>query len=164
MGAVRVEHSELIAADPQACFDAITDFDTYPQWQSAVRECRVLSRDGQKGTLVETVIDAKVRKVRYVLRYHAEPPHRLWWDYVEGDVKSIAGGYDAPRAHREAEAFRERLESVGAGQVVAVDAAAYFSRPGPRLIDGMELLAAILHPERFGAPEVEAATGARELV
>jgi len=94
MGAVRVEHSELIAADPQACFDAITDFDTYPQWQSAVRECRVLSRDGQKGTLVETVIDAKVRKVRYVLRYHAEPPHRLWWDYVEGDVKSIAGGYD----------------------------------------------------------------------
>jgi iron complex transport system substrate-binding protein len=31
--------------------------------------------------------------------------------------------------------------------VVAVDASAYFSRPGPRLVDGLELLAHILHPE-----------------
>jgi iron complex transport system substrate-binding protein len=31
--------------------------------------------------------------------------------------------------------------------VVAVNAAAYFSRPGPRVIDGLELLASILHPE-----------------
>jgi len=31
--------------------------------------------------------------------------------------------------------------------VIALDAAAYFSRPGPRLIEGLELLASILHPE-----------------
>ncbi|HYM56811.1 MAG TPA: cobalamin-binding protein, partial [Solirubrobacteraceae bacterium] len=36
----------------------------------------------------------------------------------------------------------------GAERVVAVDAAAYFSRPGPRLIDGLELMAHILHPDR----------------
>jgi len=35
---------------------------------------------------------------------------------------------------------------------VAVDAAAYFSRPGPRIIDGLELLAHILHPELVPAP------------
>jgi iron complex transport system substrate-binding protein len=35
------------------------------------------------------------------------------------------------------------------GRVYAVDAASYFSRPGPRLVDGLELLASILHPERF---------------
>ncbi len=58
-------------------------------------------------------------------------------------------GYDAPRAHAEAEAHRDALDALGAGQVVAVDAAAYFSRPGPRLIDGLELMAAILHPERL---------------
>jgi iron complex transport system substrate-binding protein len=57
-------------------------------------------------------------------------------------------GYDAPRAREEARAHAERLAALGAGQVVAVDAAAYFSRPGPRLIDGLELLAHILHPER----------------
>ena len=33
--------------------------------------------------------------------------------------------------------------------MVAVDAAAYFSRPGPRLVDGLELLAHVLHPDRL---------------
>ena len=37
---------------------------------------------------------------------------------------------------------------MGAERVVAVDAAAYFSRPGPRLVDGLELMAHILHPDR----------------
>jgi iron complex transport system substrate-binding protein len=57
-------------------------------------------------------------------------------------------GYDAPRAREEARAHAGELAALGAGQVVAVDAAAYFSRPGPRLIDGLELLAHILHPDR----------------
>ena len=42
---------------------------------------------------------------------------------------------------------RDELASLGAGEVVAVDASAYFSRPGPRIVDGLELLAHILHPE-----------------
>jgi iron complex transport system substrate-binding protein len=55
---------------------------------------------------------------------------------------------------------RDQLAAIGAGEVVAVDAGAYFSRPGPRLIDGLELLAQILHPELFAAgPE----PGARAL-
>ena len=56
-------------------------------------------------------------------------------------------GYDAEIAYREAEMHRDELAATGAGEVVAVDASAYFSRPGPRLIDGLELLAHILHPE-----------------
>jgi iron complex transport system substrate-binding protein len=56
-------------------------------------------------------------------------------------------GYDAEIAHREAEMHRDELASLGAGEVVAVDAAAYFSRPGPRIVDGLELLAHIIHPE-----------------
>jgi iron complex transport system substrate-binding protein len=56
-------------------------------------------------------------------------------------------GYDAEIAHREAEMHREHLLSLGAGEVVAVDANAYFSRPGPRIVDGLELLAGIIHPE-----------------
>jgi iron complex transport system substrate-binding protein len=40
--------------------------------------------------------------------------------------------------------------------VVAVDASAYFSRPGPRLVDGLELLAHVLHPERVPAVPAEA--------
>jgi iron complex transport system substrate-binding protein len=61
-------------------------------------------------------------------------------------------GFDAEIAHREAEMHREELARVGAGEVVAVDAAAYFSRPGPRIVDGLELLAHILHPEKVPEP------------
>ena len=43
-------------------------------------------------------------------------------------------------------AHADRLRGLGASRVVAVDASAYFSRPGPRLVDGLELLAHILHP------------------
>ncbi len=41
------------------------------------------------------------------------------------------------------------LPAVRRGQVFAVDGSAYFSRPGPRVIDGIELLAEILDPDAF---------------
>jgi iron complex transport system substrate-binding protein len=58
-------------------------------------------------------------------------------------------GYDAEIAYREAEMHREQLAAIGAGRVVAVDAAAYFSRPGPRIVEGLETLAHIIHPDLF---------------
>jgi iron complex transport system substrate-binding protein len=61
-------------------------------------------------------------------------------------------GYDAPRARQEALAHAERLRSLGARAVVAVNASAYFSRPGPRLIDGLELLAHVFHPDAVASP------------
>jgi iron complex transport system substrate-binding protein len=62
-------------------------------------------------------------------------------------VVAMPCGYDAARAHAEALTYSSELAALGAPRVVAVDASAYFSRPGPRLIDGLELLAHILHPE-----------------
>jgi iron complex transport system substrate-binding protein len=56
-------------------------------------------------------------------------------------------GYDAPRAHLEALEHAGALAGLGARRVVAVNASAYFSRPGPRLTDGLELLAHIFHPD-----------------
>lgn len=44
------------------------------------------------------------------------------------------------------------IRSLGARDVWAVDAASSFSRPGPRLVDGVELLAHLLHPEHAAAP------------
>jgi iron complex transport system substrate-binding protein len=43
-----------------------------------------------------------------------------------------------------------RLPAVRTGEVYVVDGPAYFNRPGPRLVDGLELLAALFHPQRFG--------------
>jgi iron complex transport system substrate-binding protein len=65
-------------------------------------------------------------------------------------VVAMPCGYDAARSREEAMGHARELGELGARRVVAVDASAYFSRPGPRLIDGLELLAAILHPECFG--------------
>lgn len=45
------------------------------------------------------------------------------------------------------------LPAVRSGRVWAVDATSYFSRPGPRVVDGVEILARLLHPEIFGAPD-----------
>ncbi len=53
--------------------------------------------------------------------------------------------------------FWQWIPAVRRGQVYALDASAYFSRPGPRTIDGIELLAALLHPESFYTPLVEQA-------
>ena len=94
MGVERGERSIEVEAPAMECWDAILDFESYPEWQSAVRDVEVLERDGEgRGSVVETVIDARVRSVRYVLRYHYEPFTRVWWDYVEGDVKHVEGEY-----------------------------------------------------------------------
>jgi len=52
----------------------------------------------------------------------------------------------------QAREHRERIAALGATRVVAVDAASTYSRPGPRLIDGTELLAHLIHPDRAAAP------------
>jgi iron complex transport system substrate-binding protein len=62
-------------------------------------------------------------------------------------------GLYADEAAAQAREHRERLDELGASRVVAVDAAASFSRPGPRLADGVELLGHILHPDAVAAPE-----------
>src|SRR3954447_2376467 len=64
-------------------------------------------------------------------------------------------GYDAGRAAQEAHDYAGELDALGARRIVAVDASAYFSRPGPRLVDGLELLAHILHPDQV--PDAPAA-------
>ncbi len=61
-------------------------------------------------------------------------------------------GLYAEEAAEQALAHQGELVQLGVSRVVAVDAASSFSRPGPRLVDGVELLAHLLHPERVAAP------------
>jgi len=63
----------------------------------------------------------------------------------------------------------DRIEMLSAPRVFAVDAASTFSRPGPRLVDGVELLGHLLHPELVDAPgnigfvELHSPAGDRQL-
>jgi len=95
-----------------------------------------------------------------VLGFSGEPSREVTWEEVAAAQPEVVivmpCGYDAARALVEAEEFGERLRALGADQVVAVNASAYFSRPGPRLIDGLELLAHILHPDRVPQAPAEA--------
>jgi ribosome-associated toxin RatA of RatAB toxin-antitoxin module len=87
-------HSLLIEAEPASCFEVITDYETFPEWQAAVKEVHVLSRDDEgRGRDVRFQIDAKVREVGYTLRYSYDAPHLITWDYIEGDVKAVDGEY-----------------------------------------------------------------------
>jgi iron complex transport system substrate-binding protein len=78
------------------------------------------------------------------------------WDEVaaaQPDVVVVMPcGLYADEAAAQARARADRLRSLGAERIVAVDAASSFSRPGPRLVDGVELLAHLLHPELAAAP------------
>jgi iron complex transport system substrate-binding protein len=86
-----------------------------------------------------------------VLGFPGERSEERTWDEVRVSRPDIVivmpCGFDAELSYREAEMHRDELASVGAGEVVAVDASAFFSRPGPRIVDGLELVANILHPE-----------------
>jgi iron complex transport system substrate-binding protein len=81
-----------------------------------------------------------------------EPGQRsrvVGWDEVAAarpDVVVVMPcGLYANESAAQARAHGARLRALAAGRVVAVDAASSFSRPGPRLVDGVELLAHLLH-------------------
>jgi ribosome-associated toxin RatA of RatAB toxin-antitoxin module len=84
--------SAIVRATPQACFDALTDFDRLPSWQGAVRSARVLERDADgRAGVVEYEVDVRVRRVRYRLRQVYDPPHRLGCEYLGGDFRDFSG-------------------------------------------------------------------------
>ena len=85
-------HTAEIDASPQACFDALTDYERLPEWQGAVRSARVLERDDQgRGSVVEYEIDARVRTVRYRLRQIYDEPLRVGSEYLGGDFRDFSG-------------------------------------------------------------------------
>jgi iron complex transport system substrate-binding protein len=91
-----------------------------------------------------------------------EPSQQATWEMVVAAAPDVVVvmpcGYDAARGLVEAEEYADQLRAIGAQRVVAVDASSYFSRPGPRLIDGLELMAHILHPDRVPSAPAEALT------
>jgi iron complex transport system substrate-binding protein len=96
-----------------------------------------------------------------VLGRAGEPSFKVSWEEIlatQPDVVVVMPcGYGVARAEEE---FRlagqparwKDLPAVRNGRVFAVDANSYFSRPGPRLADGVALLAQLFHPERARGP------------
>jgi len=89
-----------------------------------------------------------------VLGLPGEKSRTVEWAEVEAArpeiLVAMPCGYDTDRSAEEA-GMSQRLAGLDA-RVAAVDASAYFSRPGPRLVDGIELLGHLLHPDRVDRP------------
>lgn len=86
------------------------------------------------------------------------------WSELEGldpDVLLVMPcGYKLAAARNDAEGHRARLleiapRAIESGRALVVDASSFFNRSGPRVVDGVEILAALLHPDRF--PDAELA-------
>ena len=92
-----------------------------------------------------------------------EPAHPIdWQQVIDADpevVVVMACGFSLDRSLQEVESVRRYLDALHA-DIWVVDGNAFFSRPGPRLVDSVEIMAAILHP---GAAQPPALTAARRL-
>ena len=90
-------------------------------------------------------------------RKHQPSAQIEWEEVLEADPDIIVlalCGYDTCSARRDYEHLRqyvgfESLRAVRNGEIYLVDASAYFARPGPRIVDSLEILAGILHPDEF---------------
>jgi iron complex transport system substrate-binding protein len=98
---------------------------------------------------------------RELLGRVGEPSERVQWERVCSCAPEILilmpCGFSVERTLDEIHLLTNRpgwedLPAVGQGKVFAVNGHAYFSRPGPRLVDGTEILAHLVHPEVFTDP------------
>jgi iron complex transport system substrate-binding protein len=90
-----------------------------------------------------------------VLGDPGHPSRRVPWGEIEAAEPEVVVfmpcGYGLDEATKQATALLERPELASAS-LFAVDASSYFSRPGPRLVDGVEALAFALHPGAVAVP------------
>src|SRR5579875_2333915 len=81
-----------IAAEADHCFEVLTDYEHLPEWQSRVIECRVLERDELgRGSVVEYVIDVRVRRIHYRLRQLYRERRWVGSEYLGGDLHDVGG-------------------------------------------------------------------------
>lgn len=87
-------------------------------------------------------------------------PYLSWEALIEADPDVIIVmpcGFDLPRTHQEMQQALtthsqwQQLRAVRQHQLHLTDGNAYFNRPGPRLVDSLEILAEILHPTLLDA-------------
>src|SRR3954471_6160525 len=85
-----------------------------------------------------------------------EPSEQRSWEEVAAvapEVVIVAPcGYEVDRALAEARAYEDRLRALGARTIAIADACAWFSRPGPRLVEGLEWLGHVLRPDLVPEP------------
>jgi hypothetical protein len=92
MPVITASSSAEIAAPIERCWEVVEDVPSAPEWQSGLVSMNVLERDEQGRALeCEALSDAKLRKLRTHLRFTYEPPVKLSWTMLEGEIDSLEG-------------------------------------------------------------------------
>jgi iron complex transport system substrate-binding protein len=91
-----------------------------------------------------------------LLGLSGEPSETRSWEQVAASKPEVVivapCGYDVDRGLSEARVYAAQLQALGAERIVIADASAWFSRPGPRLVEGLEWLGHALHPTLVPEP------------
>jgi ribosome-associated toxin RatA of RatAB toxin-antitoxin module len=93
--AFNVNESIDVAASSEEIFEVATDFESYPEWNGAMKRVEVKERDDEgRATKVFFEVDARLKTVRYTLSYdYSNAPEGFSWSLLEGDVKRLRGAY-----------------------------------------------------------------------
>ncbi len=87
--------STEVDAPIEACWALAEDVASAPQWQNGLDEMNVKERDAQgRVVLAESVSDAKVQKVKSIVRFSYEEPTRVSWSQHKGQLKSLDGAWE----------------------------------------------------------------------
>lgn len=84
-----------VEATMEELFDIVTDMEAYPEWVDGLEEVTVLEENDDGLPLrAEMLVDAMLKKLRYVLVYEYDQPCEVSWVSEEGgDVRHIEGAY-----------------------------------------------------------------------
>ena len=84
-----------VAAPVERCWEVVEDLSRTPEWQQGISEVTVIERDaGGRPLVCDTVIDAKFREVRCRVRCSYDPPHRMAFARISGEISTLEGSWE----------------------------------------------------------------------
>lgn len=93
--ALSVKDSIDVVASAEEVFEVATDFESYPEWNGAMKKVEVKEQDDEgRATKVFFEVDARLKTVSYTLSYdYSNAPESFSWSLLDGDVKALRGAY-----------------------------------------------------------------------
>jgi ribosome-associated toxin RatA of RatAB toxin-antitoxin module len=84
-----------VNAPIERCWEVVEDVAGAPEWQGGLLQLDVIERDDQgRPLLCDALSDAKLRKVRTRQEFTYEPPDRLTWKMLNGELDSMEGYWE----------------------------------------------------------------------
>ncbi len=95
MSLISGESSGEVPASIEQCWAVVEDLSRAPEWQQGLASVTVIERDPEGRPLVcDTVIDAKFREVRCRVRCSFDPPRRMSFERISGEIPDLRGSWE----------------------------------------------------------------------